>query len=58
MSTQRPPSKPVLIRPLPPQAPESRWSVLSRTVPAWIVLLLLPLLAILAGGVLALAAAP
>ena len=58
MSMPRDPSKPVLIRPLPPQAPESRWSMLSKTVPAWIVLSLLPLLAILAGGVLALAAAP
>ena len=58
MSTQRNPSKPVLIRPLPPQAPESRWSALSRTVPAWMVLGLLPVLAILAGSVLAQVAAP
>jgi len=58
MSTQRNPSKPVLIRPLPPQAPESRWSVLSRTVPAWMVLSLLPVLAILAGSILAQVAAP
>jgi hypothetical protein len=53
MSTYREPSKPVLIRPLPPQAPESRWSVLSRTVPAWIVLALLPVAAVFAGGALA-----
>ena len=58
MSTQRDPSKPVLIRPLPPQAPESRWSAMSRTVPAWMVLALLPVLAVLAGSVLAQVAAP
>ena len=46
------PSKPVLIRPLP-QAPESRWSVLSRTVPAWIVLSLVPVAAVAFGGALA-----
>jgi len=57
MSTSDP-SKPVLIRPLPPQAPESRWSMLSRSVPAWTVLSLLPLLAVLAGGLLAQIAAP
>ena len=55
---KRDPSKPVLIRPLPPQAPESRWTALSRTVPAWMVLSLLPVLAILAGSVLAQVAAP
>ena len=58
MSNSGRPSKPVLIRPLPPQAPESRWNVLSRTVPAWIVLSLLPVMAILAGGALASISAP
>ena len=58
MSMKRDPSKPVLIRPLPPQAPESRWNALSRTVPAWMVLSLLPVLAILAGSVLAQVASP
>ena len=58
MSMKRDPSKPVLIRPLPPQAPESRWSMFSRSVPAWMVLSLLPVLAILAGSILAQAAAP
>ena len=53
MSTLRDPSKPVVIRPLPPRDPESRWSVLSRRVPAWMVLSLLPLAAVLAGTVLA-----
>jgi hypothetical protein len=57
MSTSDP-SKPVLIRPLPPQAPESRWSMLSRNVPAWTVLSLLPVLAVLFGGLLAQIAAP
>jgi len=58
MSKQRNPSKPVLIRPLPPQAPDSRWAVLSKTVPAWIVLSLLPVMAILAGGALASVTSP
>jgi hypothetical protein len=58
MSMPRDPSKPVLIRPLPPQAPESRWSMLSKTVPAWMVLSLLPILAVLFGTVLAQVAAP
>jgi hypothetical protein len=51
MSTHDP-SKPVLIRPLPAPDPESRWSVLSRTVPAWLVFTLLTLAAVLAGGAL------
>jgi hypothetical protein len=53
MSMQRESSNAVVIRPLPPQAPESRWAALSRAVPAWIVLALLPVLAVLAGTVLA-----
>ena len=58
MSARRDPSKPVLIRPLPPAAPESRWSLFSKTVPAWTVLSLLPVLALLAGKVLATLASP
>lgn len=53
MSKPRDPSKPVVIRPLPPQAPESRWSAIHRHVPAWMVLALLPVIAVLAGTVLA-----
>jgi hypothetical protein len=58
MSTHREPSKPVLIRPLPPRAPESRWSALGRTVPAWMVLSLLPVLAVVLGGALASVSTP
>ena len=53
MSMPRDPSKSVVIHPLPPQAPASRWSLLSRRVPAWAVLGLLPVLAVLLGTVLA-----
>jgi hypothetical protein len=52
MSTLHDPSKAVLIRPLPPPAAEPRWRVLTRAVPVWTVLALLPLLAVLAGGAL------
>jgi hypothetical protein len=53
MSMPRDPSKPVVIHPLPPQDPESRWTALNRRVPAWMVLTLLPVAAVLAGTVLA-----
>jgi hypothetical protein len=53
MSMPRNPSKPVVIHPIPPQDPETRWSALGRSVPAWMVLALLPVLAVLAGTVLA-----
>ena len=49
----RDPSKPVVIHPLPPQAPESRWTALNRRVPAWMVLALLPVAAVLVGTMLA-----
>jgi hypothetical protein len=52
MSTHFDPSKPVVVRPLPPQDPEPRWHMLTRSVPPWTVVVLLPLAAVLAGGAL------